>query len=69
MTSIEHTATQPRSQFKVVCEDCGGLSIKVEDLANSPATVQVRCGRCNAVRGTLAELHEMARRSTDSFEF
>jgi hypothetical protein len=69
MTGIEDTATQQRSRFKVVCEDCGGLSIKVEDPANSPATVLVRCGRCNAVRGTLAELHEMARQSTDSFEF
>jgi hypothetical protein len=67
MTSIDDTAIRPR--FKVVCEDCGGLSIKVEDPTNSPATVLVRCGRCDAVRGTLAELHEMARRSTDSFEF
>jgi hypothetical protein len=69
MTGIEDTATRQRSRFKVVCEDCGGLSIKVEDPANSPSTVLVRCGRCNAIRGTLAELHEMARRSTDSFEF
>jgi hypothetical protein len=69
VTSIEDTATRQRPRFKVVCEDCGGLSIKVEDLANSPVTTLVRCGRCNAVRGTLAELHEMARRSTDSFEF
>ncbi len=67
MTSIDDAAT--RSRFKVVCEDCGGLSIKVEDPAHSPVTVLVRCGRCNAIRGTLAELHEMARRSTDSFEF
>lgn len=69
VTSIEDAATQERSRFKVVCEDCGGLSIKVVDPANSPATVLVRCGRCNAIRGTLAELHAMARRSTDSFEF
>jgi ribosomal protein S27E len=69
MIGIEDTATRQRSRFKVVCEDCGGLSIKVEDPAHSPATALVRCGRCNAIRGTLAELHEMARRSTDSFEF
>jgi len=69
MIGIEDTATRQRSRFKVVCEDCGGLSIKVEDPANSSATALVRCGRCNAIRGTLAELHEMARRSTDSFEF
>ena len=68
-TNIEETATPKRLSFKVVCENCGGLSIKVEDPANSPATTLVRCGRCSAVRGTLAELHEMARQSTDSFEF
>lgn len=69
MSSTEDAEARQRSRFKVVCEGCGGLSIKIEDPANSPATVLVRCGRCNAVRGTLAELHEMARRSTDSFEF
>jgi len=67
VASMDGTAI--RSRFKVVCDDCGGLSIKVEHPAHSPATVLVRCGRCNAIRGTLAELHEMARRSTDSFEF
>jgi hypothetical protein len=36
------------------------------DRAGYPATTLVRCGRCAAVRGTLAEL---ARRSTDVFEF
>src|SRR5882762_3460387 len=29
----------------------------------------VRCGRCNAVRGTLEELHDLARRGNDVFEF
>jgi len=67
MTNIQKTTD--RQRFKVVCEDCGGLSIKVEDPSHSPAAVVVRCGRCNSIRGTLAELHEMASRSTDSFEF
>lgn len=56
-------------RFKVVCEACGSLSIKVADPANAPASTPVHCGRCNAVRGTLGELQDMARRGTDSFEF
>jgi hypothetical protein len=67
---VEHSAIPcERSGFKIVCDDCGSLSIKVIDPATAPATTLVRCGRCAAVRGTLAELHELARRSTDVFEF
>lgn len=69
MASAENMATREPSRFKVVCEDCGSLSIKVEDPANSPSCTLVQCGRCHAVRGTLGELHEMARRGTDLFEF
>jgi hypothetical protein len=48
---------------------CGSLSIKVVDPATAPATAVIRCARCNAVRGTLADLYALARRSTDLFEF
>jgi hypothetical protein len=65
----EDTATRERSRFKIVCEDCGSLSIKVADPANSPNVTLVRCGRCNAVRGTLDELHDLARHGKDVFEF
>jgi hypothetical protein len=58
-----------QSGFKIVCADCGSLSIKPIDPVNSPDTAPVRCGRCGAVRGTLAELHSLARRSKDIFEF
>jgi hypothetical protein len=68
-TIREAPATQEASRFKVVCEACGSLSIKVADPAHAPATTPVCCGRCGVVRGTLGELHDMARRSTDSFEF
>jgi len=30
---------------------------------------KIYCRRCNAVRGTVADLRELARRSTDAFEF
>ena len=36
--------------------------------AESGAETIVRCGRCNAVRGTLDQLHSLARASTDPFE-
>ncbi len=69
VTTQEGLAIKEVSRFKIVCEGCGSLSIKVADPANAPACTLVRCGRCNAVRGTLGELQDMARRGTDSFEF
>jgi hypothetical protein len=58
-----------RSGLKIVCDECGSLSIKVVDPATAPGTTLIQCGRCNAVRGTLADLHDLARRGTDLFEF
>jgi hypothetical protein len=58
-----------RSGLKVVCDACGGLSIKPVDPAAAPCATLVHCRRCNAVRGTLADLHDLARRSADVFEF
>lgn len=55
--------------FRVVCDHCGGLSIKMVDPAKSAASALIQCARCDAVRGTLGDLHELARRSTDIFEF
>jgi hypothetical protein len=57
-----------RSGLKIVCEQCGNLSIKAIDPVNATDLAEIYCGRCNAVRGTLADLREMARRSTDIFE-
>jgi hypothetical protein len=66
MASLENTLGQ---RFKIVCWDCGSLSIKVANPANSPAAALVHCGRCSAVRGTLGDLHDLARRGTELFEF
>jgi hypothetical protein len=52
-----------------VVERCGSLSIEVADPVTSPSTTLVECARCGAVRGTLGELHELARLSSDLFEF
>ena len=63
-----HQSGQP-SRLKIVCEGCGSLSIKAMDYAAAPDATLIHCGRCNAVRGTLADLHDLARRSADVFEF
>jgi len=57
------------TKLKVVCETCGDLAIKVIDLANAPDSAEIHCRRCNAIRGTVADLRELARRSTGEFEF
>jgi hypothetical protein len=70
LMEVEHVATpRDRSGFKIVCEDCGSLSIQVADPVTGPGATSVHCGRCGVVRGTLAELHDLARRGTDVFEF
>ena len=68
--SVENSPTsRERSGFKIVCIDCGSLSIKVADPAHAADTTPVECARCGAIRGTLADLRDLARRSGDIFEF
>ena len=67
--NLDHQQCQERPGLKVVCDECGNLSIKAIDPARAPDEAKIYCGRCNAVRGTLADLRELARRSTDVFEF
>jgi hypothetical protein len=69
MMNLAEHASGERTGFRVVCVDCGGLSIKIANPAKSPVTANVKFARCDAVRGTLGDLHELARRSTDDFEF
>ena len=59
--------TQPG--LKIVCEICGNLSIKPIDPVDAENGTNVHCRRCNAVRGTIADLRALARRSTGDFEF
>jgi hypothetical protein len=58
-----------RAGFKIVCTDCGNLSIKVAPKASDSPDTIIECRRCNAVRGTLGDLQDLARRGRDSFEF
>jgi hypothetical protein len=55
--------------LKIVCEVCGNLSIKAIDPVDALDGACVHCRRCNAVRGTVADLRALARQSTGEFEF
>jgi hypothetical protein len=69
MMDLGQHPPRERPGLKVVCEECGNLSIKAIEPASAPDLAKIHCRRCNAVRGTLADLHELARRSADVFEF
>jgi hypothetical protein len=58
-----------RPGFRVVCLECGSLSIKLKDPVNAPPDTLVECGRCSVVRGTLADLHALARDGGTLLEF
>jgi hypothetical protein len=62
-------ASETQGGLKIVCEVCGSLSIKPIDPAEASDSAEVHCRRCNAVRGTIADLRALARRSTGDFEF
>jgi hypothetical protein len=66
--NIDQHQQMAQSGLKVVCQECGNLSIKAIDPDSAP-DIAVHCRRCNAVRGTVADLRELAQRSTDAFEF
>jgi len=69
MMKVDDFSDLERSSFRIVCERCGSLSIRLENPDRAPANAQIQCGGCNAVRGTLADLRDLARRSTGRFEF
>jgi hypothetical protein len=68
MSLLDHRCPEP-SGLKVVCEVCGNLSIKAIDPANAADGATVHCRRCNAIRGTIADLRALARQGTGDFEF
>lgn len=68
-TNLDQHHYRARPGLKIVCDECGNLSIKPIDQAAAPDLTMIHCRRCNAIRGTLADLHDLARRSADVFEF
>lgn len=61
--------TTGETEFKMVCDVCGSLSIKLSDPTLLASTTTIQCRRCDAVRGTLADLRDLAQRGKDVFEF
>ena len=68
MGQLDHP-NEAQPGLKIVCEVCGNLSIKPIDPADAGDDANVHCRRCNAVRGTIADLRALARQSTGDFEF
>jgi hypothetical protein len=68
MGLLDHSS-ETQSGLKIVCEVCGNLSIKPVDPVDPDDGAPVHCRRCNAVRGTVADLRALARQSTGEFEF
>ena len=69
MNLLDHHYRQDTGGLKVICEACGGLSIKAIDPANAADGEEIHCRRCNAIRGTMADLRALAQRATGEFEF
>ena len=67
--NVAQNPTSERSAFKIVCDSCGSLSIKMTDPPSTESDAPIQCGRCSAIRGTLADLQNLARRGSDLFEF
>lgn len=68
MNPAQHEAGS-NAGFRMVCDGCGALSIRMADPLHSAPSTPVKCRACDAVRGTLGELQDLARRATDVFEF
>ena len=46
--------------FQLVCAECDGIGVMIEDGELAPASTIVRCSHCQAARGTLGELRLLA---------
>jgi hypothetical protein len=68
MDLLDHLCLE-RSALKMVCDVCGDLSIKAASSIDAKDDERLYCRRCNAVRGTMAGLRDLARRATGEFEF
>ena len=48
-------------KFKAVCDECGGLGIRIAHPESAPEATPIECARCGTPRGTLGSLRELAR--------
>ena len=49
-------------EFQMVCDDCGSLTIKIENPEGASRETVVYCGHCDASRGTMGALRDLADR-------
>ena len=49
-------------EFQMVCDDCGSLTIRIENPEGAPRETVVYCGHCGASRGTMGALRDLADR-------
>lgn len=49
-----------RPEFKLICVNCNSLGITLDFAEDAPSSTQIRCGCCNAPRGTLGDLRVLA---------
>jgi hypothetical protein len=66
---LVESETLEKAGFKVICDRCGNLSVKLPELSQQVATSVIRCGKCGEARGTLEELQHLARHGSTDFEF
>jgi hypothetical protein len=57
-----------QAEFKLVCDNCNSLSIRIDLAEGAPSSTPIRCGHCDAPRGTLGNLRRLASNS-DSLKF
>jgi hypothetical protein len=48
--------------FQMVCGNCGGLGVKIEDPERASREAMVYCSDCGAPRGTMGGLRDLALR-------
>jgi hypothetical protein len=48
------------AEFKLVCDNCNSLSIRIDVAEGAPSSTPIRCGHCEAPRGTLGNLRRLA---------
>ncbi len=57
-------------EFKLVCVNCDSLGITLDFAEDAPLSTLIRCGCCNAPRGTLGDLRVLAGSNRrDLFDF
>ena len=49
-------------EFQMACDDCGSLTIKIENPEGASRETVVYCGHCGASRGTMGALRDLADR-------